>query len=101
MADSSPQTSLPESVDYFIARLRELHNQMRTHMVAQLRQEKLEALSDVATARGGDTIYEIDERVEAVLFEYCEAWGQELPFILIAEGVPGTGERVFPDGTPL
>jgi hypothetical protein len=99
MDGASSTSGLPESPEYFVARLRELHRQMQMHLVAQLRHETLEALSGVATARGGDTIYEIDERGEAVLLEFCEAWGQELPFILIAEGVPGSGERVFPEGT--
>src|SRR5687767_6381607 len=71
---------------------------MRARLVAQLRRERVETLSGVAEARGGDTIYGIDERGEEVLFQFCEAWGRELPFVLIAEGVPGSGERVFPDG---
>lgn len=100
MTERDGTARLPEAPEYFVARLRELHNQMRARLIAQLRGETLEALSGVASTRGGDTIYQIDERGEAVLFEFCEAWGQELPFILIAEGVPGSGERVFPDGTP-
>jgi hypothetical protein len=100
MTERDRSARLPESPDYFVARLRELHNQMRARLITQLRSETLEVLSGVASTRGGDTIYQIDERGEAVLFEFCEAWGQELPFILIAEGVPGSGERAFPDGTP-
>jgi hypothetical protein len=100
MAGSSMTLHLPESPDYFVARLRQLHDQMRAHLVDQLRRETVEALSGVSDVRGGDTIYAIDERGEAVLFDVCETWGQEIPFLLIAEGVPGSGERVFPEGTP-
>jgi fructose-1,6-bisphosphatase/inositol monophosphatase family enzyme len=89
---------LPEPPEYYVAKLRELHRQIRERLVGQLRRESVEALSGVADVRGGDTIYGIDERGEEVLFQFCEAWGREAPFVLIAEGVPGTGERVFPDG---
>jgi hypothetical protein len=91
---------LPASPADFVARLRELHGRMRAHLVAQLRGEGAETLADVASVRGGDTIYAIDERAEEILIPFCEAWGQEIPFVLIAEGIPGSGEQVFPAGTP-
>jgi len=55
-------------------------------------------VSDVAVGHvsDGDTIYRIDEKGEDVLFEECEAWGRETPFILVVEGVPGNGWRPFP-----
>lgn len=59
-------------------------------------------MSDVAVghAGDGDTIYRIDETGEDVLFEECERWGDETPFVLVAEGVPGNGWRSFPEGAP-
>lgn len=98
MAESAPGEGLPEPPEYFVSRLRDLHGRLRERLVAQLRRETVEALSGVADTRGGDTIYGIDERGEAVLLEFCEAWGREIPFVLIAEGIPGSGERVFPQG---
>lgn len=59
-------------------------------------------MADVASGHDsdGDTIYRIDEKGEDILFEECEAWGRESPFVLIAEGVPGNGWRSFPAGIP-
>jgi fructose-1,6-bisphosphatase/inositol monophosphatase family enzyme len=97
MADSRSLTRLPEPPEYFVTHLRELHERIRERLVTQLRRESVEALSQVTDPRGGDTIYGIDERGEEVLFQYCDAWGQKIPFVLIAEGIRGSGERVFPD----
>jgi fructose-1,6-bisphosphatase/inositol monophosphatase family enzyme len=98
MAVNQRSAPLPEPPEYFVNHLRELHSQIRERLVTQLRRETVEALSEVTDPRGGDTIYGIDERGEQVLFEYCEAWGREIPFVLIAEGIPGSGERIFPGG---
>jgi hypothetical protein len=62
-----------------------------------LRTEVTEQLSRATGERGGDTIYRLDEHGEAVLLEHCDRWGQELPFLLIAEGLV-TGEQIFPEG---
>jgi hypothetical protein len=99
MAGADSLTGLPEPPEYFVAKLRGLHDRMRDRLVTQLRRETIDALSGVSETRGGDTIYEIDERGEAELVQFCEAWGREVPFILIAEGVAGSGERPFPGGT--
>ncbi len=98
MTDTEGQAGLPEPPGYFVSKLRVLHDRMRERLVAQLRRETVDVLSEVSDTRGGDTIYDIDERGEAVLLQFCEEWGREMPFILIAEGVPGSGERVFPEG---
>ena len=34
---------------------------------------------------------------DKTLLGYCATWGAELPFLLIAEGLPG-GSRAFPGG---
>src|SRR5947209_11451564 len=98
MGGAAAGRGLPESPEYFVAKLRALHDRMRDRLVAQLRRETIDALAGVSETRGGDTIYEIDERGEAVLTQFCEEWGREIPFVLIAEGVAGSGERPFPDG---
>jgi fructose-1,6-bisphosphatase/inositol monophosphatase family enzyme len=70
---------------------------MRDTLLAELRAQG-DRMSDVAVGHvsDGDTIYRIDEKGEDVLFEECEAWGRETPFILVVEGVPGNGWRPFP-----
>jgi hypothetical protein len=98
MAAARGSARLPEPPDYFVARLRELHGRIRDHLVAQLRQESAETLAGVARTHGEDTIFGIDVRAEEILLPFCEAWGQEMPFVMIAEGVPGSGERLFPAG---
>jgi len=42
-----------------------------------------------------DTIYRLDEAVEATVISYCEEWGAETPLVLIAEGL-GAQSLVFP-----
>src|SRR3954447_8502269 len=98
MTNARPNAGLPEPPEYFVAKLRALHDRMRERLVTQLRRETIDALSGVSDTRGGDTIYEIDERGEVVLTQFCEEWGREVPFVLIAEGVAGSGERSFPEG---
>ena len=90
--------SLPEPTSYFVDRLRELHVAMRDRILDEMRSSAVEELSAIADSRDGDTIYGIDEKGEQVLFDYCDQWGQEMPFVLIAEGIPGSGARVFPAG---
>ena len=54
--------------------------------------------ADVARTSSADTIYGIDAAIEPVVEAFCEAWGRELPMVVIAEGLePETG-RAFPAG---
>src|SRR5436190_1381451 len=89
---------LPEPPEYFVDRLRALHVRMRDHLLEQLRRNSTRDLARVTAARGGDTIYGIDEKGEEVLDAFCREWSAEYPFVLIAEGISGSGERVYPDG---
>ncbi|MCL6650089.1 MAG: inositol monophosphatase [Chloroflexi bacterium] len=81
-----------------MAKLRALQLRLRDHLRAQLLKGTAEELSEVAAARGGDTIYRIDERGEAVLLSFCREWAQEIPFRLVAEGLPNEGV-VLPEGS--
>ena len=72
---------------------------MRDHLLEQLRCSSTPDLSRVAAMRGGDTIYGIDEKGEEVLDAFCQEWSAEHPFLLIAEGISGSGERAYPRGT--
>jgi fructose-1,6-bisphosphatase/inositol monophosphatase family enzyme len=76
--------------------MRELHVRLREHLREQLVQSAAEELAAVGEAKGGDTQYGIDERGERVLLEFCRDWGQEMPFLLVAEGLP-EGRARFPE----
>lgn len=94
---------LPKPVDYYIERLRELHDAMQTRLLADVRTQEAAAsedLSGVADVRGGDTIYQIDAHADEVLHHFCSEWAKEAPLVLIAEGIEGAGWQVFPEGTP-
>ena len=89
---------LPRPSGYYLDKIKALHLHMRGHIVEQLRRASAEELSAVADRRDGDTIYRLDEKGESVLLDHCEAWAKEAPLMLIAEGLPGDGARVFPEG---
>lgn len=90
--------SLPCSADYFTDKLRELHVQMRDRILHAMHESSTEELASIQSVRDGDTIYGIDEKGEEVLFDFCRCWAAEHPFVLVAEGIPGSGAKVFPDG---
>ncbi len=96
-----PNATLPKPADYYIAKMRALHDQMRDTLLHHLRAEENAAqstLSGVADVRGGDTIYTIDAHSEDILFAFCDQWASENgPFVLISEGIEGDGWRVFPE----
>jgi hypothetical protein len=89
---------LPAPPEYFVSRLRDLQLRLRDHLLEQLRRSDASDLAAVAGARGGDTLYGIDERGETVLLEFCREWSREMPFLLVAEGLP-EGAVAFPEGT--
>jgi hypothetical protein len=64
---------------------------------SDVRSVGIDELSRAVGDRGGDTIYRLDEHGERTLLEFCTAWGEDLPFLLIAEGLEGAGQ-VFPSG---
>lgn len=95
---------LPLPASYYVEKMRELHATMRDHLLQHLHAQENAAfdeatsLAGVADVRGGDTIYTIDEHGEEILFAFCEEWAKEAPFVLISEGIEGSGWRVFPEG---
>jgi hypothetical protein len=88
---------ITETPEHFIARLSAFQRRLRDHLLDLLRRQG-GAMSDVARDddADGDIIYFIDEKAEDLLFEECDAWGKETPFVLVAEGIPGNGWRTFP-----
>lgn len=94
MSDDPPAV-LPRDPGYFVERLRELGREMRDAVRRGMRSTSLEELAAATGERGGDTIYRLDEHGEETLLSFCARWAEELPFLLVAEGLEG-GERVFP-----
>ena len=105
---------LPKPADYYVGKLRELHDRMQTDLLHHLREQEdatpaignagsdENTLAGVADVRGGDTIYTIDAHSEEILFDFCETWSREIgPFVLISEGIEDAGWRAFPDGASV
>ncbi len=88
---------LPRDAAYFVERLRALALEMRDAVGSGVRASTAEELSATVGERGGDTVYRLDEHGEGALLAYGARWGEELPFLLVAEGLEG-GQRAFPDG---
>lgn len=82
-----------------IPALRELQLRMLKGLRKQLLSASVEHSSQVAGVQGGDVIYRIDQKGEELLLEWCEEQSRTVPFLLIAEGISESGERMFPAGT--
>src|SRR6185503_21225815 len=74
--------------NHLLERLRTLHFAMRDHLHAHLKTTVLEEMSRATSVQGGDTIYALDTKGEELLLPFCEEWGREIPFLLVAEGLP-------------
>ena len=91
---------LPREAEYFVEKLCVLGRRIRS-CVLEARAKHL-VFSDIDRHSIADTIYAVDTHVEPVLIEFCEQWGREFPFLLIAEGIDGDeteeGTMAFPRG---
>lgn len=81
-----------------IPAVRELHLRMLAGLRAQLLTAPVEQSAAVTGVQGGDVIYGIDQKGEELLIEWCEEQSHSVSFLLIAEGISASGERVFPAG---
>ena len=89
---------LPKPPEYFIDKLTTLQRALRDCVIERRGPgSRIETISAVADERDGDVIYVLDAHVEETLFDFCREWSREMPFVLIAEGVPGSGWRAFPE----
>lgn len=83
-----------------------LHRQIRDRVLRQTRVMSIEAMSEVVAEQGGDVIFAIDKDTEKTLLDFCEKeLYPEFEFVLIAEGLPGNGAKLFskkshPDEAP-
>ena len=84
-----------------LAQLRALALELRAATLRSLTSMPAEELAAVTGERGGDVIYRLDERSEAVLLAFCERWGGTVPLRLVAEGLEGADDRDDPDDALL
>ena len=78
------------------ARLSALHRRLRHSILQQTRTTSFADMSEVVAEQGGDVIFAIDKVSEAQLPDFCEKeLFPEIEFVLIAEGLPGNGEKLF------
>jgi hypothetical protein len=75
----------------------ELHDRIRSSVVAACEAQSSDAMSAVAHDDAGDTIYAVDKVSEATLIEGLAEFARTEPLVLIAEGLPPEG-LVLPDG---
>jgi hypothetical protein len=93
MTPTTPLTAVEPGE--FVPRLRALALAIRESVLRALGTATADELAEAVAEQGGDTIYRLDLHAEAPLLAFCERWGAETPFLLIAEGLEG-GERRFP-----
>jgi fructose-1,6-bisphosphatase/inositol monophosphatase family enzyme len=75
----------------------ELHDRIRSSVVAACEAQTSDAMSAVAHDDVGDTIYAVDKVSEETLIEGLSAFAEDEPLVLIAEGLPPEG-LVLPVG---
>ncbi len=85
----------PYPGEYYLGHLQALARSLRAAVLDGVRSSDATTLARVVGERGGDTIYQLDEHGETALLDYCQRWGEELPFLLVAEGLE-EGRRAFP-----
>ena len=84
-----------------LERLKYLQSAVQTELRAHIEHAALDEMSRSDGVRGGDTIYAIDTRGEEIIVPFCEDWGRDEPFLLVAEGIEDPdsglppGQRLF------
>lgn len=92
---------LPCSVDTLIHKVRALHELIRSEVRAQLQRHSAEWLAHATEGADGDTQFRIDVQAERLVLQFCQQWAQEVPFILVAEGISEDGWLVLPQATDV
>jgi hypothetical protein len=92
---------LPYPADTLIRRVRALHEQIRSEVRAQLLQYSADWLAQATESADGDTQFRIDVQVERLLLQFCQQWAQEVPFVLVSEGISEDGWLPLPHGTDI
>ncbi len=91
---------LSREVSYYLHRLRQVHLRLRDQLYRYMRTQDPATMALVSHEAGGDTQYRIDVHIERSLLDLCREWAQEVPFVLIAEGISEDGWYPLPEGTP-
>ncbi|MGH2444357.1 MAG: inositol monophosphatase, partial [Chloroflexota bacterium] len=89
--------SLSQPPEYFLQALFDLHARIRTRLRHEMERSSIEQLAQHRDASEGDTMFAIDVHADEILHEFFAEWSRDLPVMLIAEGLPGDGSKVFPD----
>jgi hypothetical protein len=79
-----------------LARLQAMHRELQDALREHIESAALEEMAREDEVRAGDTIYAIDSRGEEILLPFCEAWGRDEPFLLVAEGLHEAGSSLPP-----
>lgn len=86
-------------IESLFAPIKELHETIRSQVVAACESSSLEQISTIVADDDGDTIFAIDRISEDILIEFFEREiASEVSIILIAEGIEN-GRLVLPRGT--
>jgi len=79
-----------------LERLKALQREVQAALREHIEHASLEEMARSDGVRGGDTIYDIDVRGEEILLPFCESWGRDEPFLLIAEGIEEADSGLAP-----
>lgn len=90
--------SLPRPPSYFADHLADLQARIRARVGQALRGTESAVLAEATEPPEGDTVFALDARVDDVVYDFFAGWGEEMPLVLIAEGIAGDGWKVFPEG---
>ena len=88
---------MPDLASHLLPAILNLHDRIRTSVVAACEQQSHDAMAEVAHDDEGDTIYAVDRVSETTLIEGLTELAQSEPLVLIAEGLPSEGV-VLPAG---
>ncbi len=77
------------------SRLMDLQERLALAIRQGMATAKPDQLAQAIRDGEGDTIFAIDGIAEEVLLPFCEAWGKEESFLLIAEGIEPASGRLF------
>ena len=88
---------MPDRAAHLLPALLDLHDRIRTSVVAACERQSQDAMAEVARDDAGDTIYAVDKVSEATLIEALTELARTEPLVLVAEGLPPEG-LVLPAG---
>ena len=80
-----------------LSRLKNIHLAMRDAIVLHTKKHDYIEMASVARKAESDFIYNIDQSCEDILLKECKIWGEEEPFILVAEGFDERDPMIFPE----